>query len=98
MQIRFGNNGFALPQTVLGRLLGAVITIGVLLLAFFFFFVFLALGACALLVFLLRLWWRRLRGGSGGAGGHSAAGGGSADIIEGEYRVENKEQLPGPEK
>jgi membrane protein implicated in regulation of membrane protease activity len=72
---------FSLPQTWLGRVLGALAALTLLALAFFFFVFFVIAASVGVLVFAVR---RLLRP-------KMPAGPATAEVLEGEYTVETPE-------
>jgi len=71
-------------RSFLERVLLGVAAVGVLILGFFFLTVALAAGAILAAVILVRAWWimRKLRSAH------------RDDIIEGEYRIVNRDKTP----
>ena len=78
MTQRIEMRSIAFPQSLLGRVVGAVLAAALLVAAFFFLFFVLIVVGVAIVALLLRAWWRA----------RQVRAKASQDIIEGEYSVE----------
>jgi hypothetical protein len=81
MTLRIDTKTYGFPQTWLGRIVGGVLAMGLLILAFFFIFLFLVTAGILILGIALRLLWIRNRLRT-----HT-----SHDVIEGEYSVDPRD-------
>ena len=79
---RIGTQSYRFPQTWLGRVVGGLLAVALLVAAFFFLFVFLLVLGVVILAVLLRLLWvvRKAKTQA------------SQDILEGEYSVEPQDE------
>ena len=82
MAQQIGTQSYGFPQTWLGRVVGTILTVALLVSAFFFLVFFLVAAGVLILGISLRLPWRarQIRAQA------------SRDILEGEYSVEPREE------
>lgn len=81
MALRIGTNSYGFPQTWLGRVVGSVLAVALLVSAFFFLFIFLLAAGVLILGISMRLLWRA----------RQVKARATQDVLEGEYSVEPQE-------
>jgi hypothetical protein len=82
MTIRISAHSYNLPQTWLGRVIGGLLAVALLVLAFFFVFVFLLVAGIVILAIALRVLWRTRK----------VLAQTTPKVLEGEYSVEPQDK------